>query len=829
MIFRTCLLFVLLLLVGGCAGHKAFTSGEEALSRGDYDEAVSQYFEAVESDPDRNEYRMKLTLARTKAAQEHLVRGLSHLEKENLAAAEKEFEQSFALDPSFTRAKQELKAVQKLRQQRERIAQAEQLFRARKYSRASENLKKILEVDPENPQALTLMKKIRKSRGTLVDGHELEVDSSQPITLKFKEADIRDVFKILSRLSGINFIFDEDTRSKRVTVFLEDATFSQSLQLLLKMNDLDKRVLNSNTIILFPKTREKQKQYHDQLIQVFYLSNIDAKKAVNMLRTMLQLRKIFVHDELNALVIRDSPDAIKLAEQILEAADRTDSEVVFELELIEVSHSNDLTLGARLSPYSVSAGLAKEGGSSIVNSALDSGTDTANLVSGLSDLKTFYTLPTATFNFAKTLGDSEILASPQIRVKNKGKAKVHIGSREPVITVTINGDQTSENVQYVDVGVKLDVEPVIQLDGGVTTKLNLEVSSVTGRQRSESTGTTVLTISTTNAQTELTLKDGEQTVIGGLIREEQSEDKNIVPLIGDLPLIGNLFTSHSKVKNKREILLSITPHIVKKVDLPSAGQASMWSGGEDDIKAGPTFATFAGDFEPDLNQPPPPLVPADTEEKAGAEETSGEKGTIPEAEAVVEEGQGEEAVAPVEPPAPPEAESPGPAAGSDAPQPQPAPGEEAVEEVTLPALEIPETPAETRLFFTGPDLVDEDEEVVLDARVAEVQGLYSAPLFVDYDPAVLEFVRAEESDFLKAEGQTTVFTVSADPEQGRLIVGYKQGVGGSGASGDGELFTLVFRPRKSGSASVEFERVNFRDREGQRLTVVSETKTVEIR
>lgn len=606
--------FTVLLAFSGCAGHRAFTSGEDALARGEYDEAVSRYFKAVEADPDHKEYRMKLALARNKAAKIHLGRGLDHLENGNPAAAENEFVQSFALDSSFVRARQELTSVKKRRRKREEMEEAEQFYRARKYGRAEETLQKVLQTEPDDLEALALLKRIQQSQDAVIDGYELDVDSSKPVTLKFKEADIRDVFNILSRLSGINFIFDESLRSTKVTIFLEKATFFQALQLLLKMNELDKRILNDHTIILFPKTREKQKQYHDQLIQVFYLSNIDAGKAVNMLRSMLQLRKIFVHEDLNALVIRDSPDAIKLAEQILGAADRTDSEVVFDLELIEVSHSDDLTFGARLSPYSASFGMSKKGGSAIVNSALDAGTETASLVSSLSDLKTFYTLPTATFNFAKTLGDSEVLASPQIRVKNKGKAKVHIGSREPVITVTINGDQTSENVQYVDVGVKLDVEPVIQLDGGVTTKLNLEVSSVTGRQRSESTGTTVLTISTTNAQTELTLKDGEQTIIGGLIREEESEDKKMIPFLGDLPLIGNLFTSYSQVKNKREILLSIAPHIVKKVDLPSAAQAGIWSGGEDDLKAGRRFTPFSGNFKPRMDQSAAPREPRGGEE-----------------------------------------------------------------------------------------------------------------------------------------------------------------------------------------------------------------------
>ncbi len=142
----------------------------------------------------------------------------------------------------------------------------------------------------------------------MLDGFELDVASDKPITLKFRDADIRDVFNILSKLSGINFIFDEDIRSaEESSVTLEKATFAQALELLLRMNNLEKKVLNAKTILIYPQTKEKEKKFEDQVIQTFYLSNIDAKKAVNLLRTMLQLRKIYVHEELNALVIRDTP------------------------------------------------------------------------------------------------------------------------------------------------------------------------------------------------------------------------------------------------------------------------------------------------------------------------------------------------------------------------------------------------------------------------------------------------------------------------------------------------------------------------------------------
>ncbi|MBE0595673.1 MAG: type II secretion system protein, partial [Desulfuromonadales bacterium] len=622
-----------------------------------------------------------------------------------------------------------------------------------------------------------------------------------PITLKFKDTEIRDVFNILSRLSGINFLFDDDIRAQKVSILLENATFAQALELLLRLNNLDRKVLNAKTILIYPQTKEKEKKFEDQIIQTFYLSNIDAKKAVNLLRTMLQLRKIYVHEELNALVIRDTPTTITLAQQIIEAADRSDAEVVFELELVEVSHTDSLDIGARLSNYGTSFGLADPSSQTI-------GTVTT---SGLSRLDFLYTIPSGSFTFKKQMTDSEILANPKIRVKNKEKAKVHIGSREPIVTntLTASGDVTSTNVQYVDVGVKLDVEPLVQLDNTVVTKLSLEVSNVSSRQKigDSGRGGEALTISTTNAQTSLILRDGEQTVIGGLIRDDLSRSKETFPLLGQIPLLGHLLSGHKKDKTKREILLSITPYIVKSVEMPRREVATIWSGGEDDLEVGPRFGAFAASFEPEVSKVHPAAAPAvhvpalAVQPSAAIASTELAAGR-PELATMVEEE--ETAVERL-----PEATAP---ASGGMPDALPPPAEQ---------------PAQLRLI--APSHVQLGEEVFMAVQVENIRGLYSAPLFVTYDPQQLTFLRAEEGDFLKATGQRTIFTVSTDAQTGRLIVGYKQAVGGAGASGSGNLFHLVFQGKAPGQGQVALDRLNFRDPAGNRLAVTGTQVPVEIR
>ncbi|MBN2429152.1 MAG: type II secretion system protein [Deltaproteobacteria bacterium] len=613
--FSRSFLLVLCLLFSACASHPTYYSkGDTLYTQGRYDEALLEYAKAVIEEPDKHEYRTRLYETKSKAALVHFQKGKERLAAGLYQEAVSELIRASMLDPSLEGAGQKLKEAQRLLQIDEDYRKAEELIKKRKFDMAKNRLEKILAVDPENNRALGLMEQLKRQRKVRLDGFELDVISTQPITLKFKDAALRDIFTVFSKLSGVNFIFDDEVPSRRVSILLEKATFSQALELLLKMNNLGKKVLNEKTIILYPKNIEKVRQYEDQIIQIFYLSNVDAKKVLNLLRTMLQLKKIYVHEELNAIVIRDQPEVIKLAQKVIAASDRADSEVVFDVEIVEVGHNDIVDLGPTLSTYSVGLGLSKEGTGNLVSDTLDG----SNLIRPSNSLEMLYTLPRVVFDFAKTLGDSEILANPKIRVKNREKAKVHIGSREPVVTTSTNGDLTYSNVQYVDVGVKLDVEPTIQLDETIVTKLGLEVSNVSSKETVEESGTTVLTITTTNAQTTLTLKDGEQTIIGGLIRDDFKDGTKTIPVLGDIPGLGRLFSGKSTEKTKIEILLSITPHVVQSKDVPSPDVATIWSGGENDYQVGPSFGAFAESVSPVRAQAATPYV---TEER-NIQETS---------------------------------------------------------------------------------------------------------------------------------------------------------------------------------------------------------------
>lgn len=778
--FRYLLLTITLLFaISGCAA-KAFRDGQHAFLHGEYDESVACFQEAVQRCPDNHEYRMFLHKARLQGALHHLRRGRQLRATGDLDAALQEFSLASILDPSLEAASQETLLTRQARQRRSDLEQARALTKDGELEKARRILDDILQVEPGDRQAKALLEEIE----TQLSSSKLSLASlfpgRKPLSLEFKKTDLREAFEIIGRLAGRNVILDKSVPKEMLDMELKDTTLWQSFELLLNLYDLRAKPLNQNTLLVFPDSGEKNKQYDDYKIKTCYLSHISAKQVVNLLRTMLKIKKIYVHEERNALVFRERPEVIELAERIIAAADRADAEVLFELELIEVNHSDTLLFGPTLNPSSVSLGLAK--GDNVVASGLSAGDATDNLVGSLNGLKSVYTLPTAVFDFQKTLVDSEILATPKIRVKNRGKAKVHVGRREPVITVTTTGETSTDNIQYVDVGVKLDIEPQIQLDGTVITSLSLEVSSVT-EKTTTANGSLALSISTTNAQTSLTLKNGERTVIGGLIRNDNTKTRKIIPILGDLPLIGNLFTNHNKDKKKREILLSITTHILQNVDLPTSSLTDIWSGGEDDLKPVANFSSFLVPVEPaeepsDTTQPAEPTPPAQEESPANA--------TLPVDSAI------------------------------DSPLEAPPILEEKLEE--QPAVGFSED-SRPNFLLTAPPAVSVGETFDVTIGIADVSDLYSAPMILSYNGEQLEIADIDEGDFLGQDGEDTTFIAQQNADQRGGTIDYKRLAGQAGRSGSGTLATLRCKARASGQVLLGIAGNGFRDSLDQPLAV----------
>ena len=415
--------FILLLsiqfFVAGCSGGRsAFSKAQKLESEGRLDEAVVKYAEAVSESPEEGEYRMRFLNVSEQAARIHMKKGEEFFEKGILDESLREFQTAVALNPSLELARQQSEKVVKIRNSMVYLKEGEELEKNHKTREAIQAYQKALEFNPDNAMASEAIEKLQKGRKSKLDGTELNLKSTKPITLKFKDAKIKDVFNIITQLSGINFVFDEGVKDANISIFLENATFLQALDIIAGINKLGRKTLNESTIILYPKSPEKQKQYEELMVQTFYLNKLDAKKAVNLVRTMLQVKKIYVNEEMNALVIRDVPEVIEVARKILDANDVPDAEVLLEVEVIEVSKKNAEALGLVLSRYAVSMNTWTPAGAPfsdiLTNAATTStgtGTDTttpvtpSNLLNVFSwdNYKGYITVPNATFNFGKTL------------------------------------------------------------------------------------------------------------------------------------------------------------------------------------------------------------------------------------------------------------------------------------------------------------------------------------------------------------------------------------------------------------------------------------------
>ena len=586
---QLCILTFLIPAVIGCsAAKKNFSEGSELEKAGQYEEAMFKYAEAFRHDPSSPEYRMKYLNTRQTAASSRASRGDKLFSDGKYADALAEFETASGLDPNDHRYSQKMQSATSHMSAELAYTEGLRLEKESKPREASTAYGRALELTPDNPDYQKALIRVTEQKKPHHETRELQLKSDSPLTLSFRDTKLGEVFQVLTRLSGINFILDEGLKEPNVTITFERATFYQALDLLTGMYRLGHKTLNETTIILYSRTPEKVKQYEDMVLRTFHLNHLDAKKAINLVRSMIQVRKIFVNDEANALVMRDTQEVVAVAEKLLEANDVPDAEVVLDMEILEINDKDSKNLGLLLSTNSVSMGAFTPDGKALsstlfTDSGAPLGVDVSQLLKAftIKGFGGYVTIPNATYNFGKNLSRGEVLSNPKLRVKNREKAKFNVGQRVPVQTSTTVNATTSFSVQYVDVGVKVSVEPTIQLNNEVSIKLILEVSSVINRETAKD-GTTLVTIGTRNLETALSLKNGETSVIGGLIQHGAADEKTKLLLLSDIPLIGPLFSGDKTEKSKTELVLAVTPRLVRGLTMPGKSFASFSSGREDD-------------------------------------------------------------------------------------------------------------------------------------------------------------------------------------------------------------------------------------------------------
>ncbi len=601
---------LLALSLAGCAST-GLNEGRELIAAGQTEAGIARLRTSMAEEPDNIELKAYYHTQRERLTSNLLTQAQQDLDASRFDAAEATLRKALVLHPENPRAGMLLSNLATARQHEQTLQTANQALASHPVE-SEQAARLILAQAPGHAGALALLQQIQAARtADELNPRELDAAYRKPITLEFRDATLRNVFDMIARQSGINFIFDKDVRlDVKATLFTRNTPIADAVDMLLMTGQLSKKVVNATTLLIYPDQPQKQKQYQELLVKSFYLGNADAKSTMAMLRTLIKAKDLYVDERLNLLVMRDTPEAIRLAEKIIAVQDLAEPEVMLDVEVLEVKRGRLLDLGVQYPNQFSLLNLPPATSSTIVDGIVTNTTPSASVLT-VESLKNIAASqiaisPVPTVNFRKDDSDVNILANPRIRVKNREKAKIHIGDKVPVITSnTTSTGVISESVSYLDVGLKLDVEPSVLMRDDVQIKVGLEVSNIVREIRSGS-GTLTYQIGTRNAGTTLRLKDGETQVLAGLISDEDRSTASRVPGLGDLPLLGRLFSNQRDERSKTEIVLLITPRVLRSDATRQPALTEFRGGTENTIGGGLVPAPFVVETEPDL---PLQLVP----------------------------------------------------------------------------------------------------------------------------------------------------------------------------------------------------------------------------
>lgn len=542
-----------------------FQQAKDMINAGQAEAGIAQLKSLVHTFPDNPEYRNYLKQQEDMQLAILLREADQFKQQKRWGEADIAYRRVLDLDSRNQRAQHGIQQMRIATTHDAMLQRADELLDKQDWEGAQNLARTVLAEDSSNLSARALFEQIEQKRmDKVVNPPHIRSSFKRPITLEFKDAAIKSVFEFISQATAINFTYDQELRGdQRTSVFLRNTPIEEAIDVILASNQLGKKVLNDNTLLIYPLSRSQE--YQETFVRSFYLSNTDAKKLMNMIKTVVKTKDIYIDEKLNTLVMRDTPEAIRTAEKLIMSQDMAEPEVMLEVEVLEINRRSLENIGIRY-PSSASIGVQ---GRDTVNGAttLTPGKLTINELKHFNSNLGVFSIsdPVLALNLLQQDTDTNLLANPHIRVKNREKAKIHVGDRIPVLTSVANSTGfVSQTVNYIEVGIKLDVEPTVLLRDEVSIKVGLEVSNQTDRMTTSS-GTVTYTIGTRNASTILRLKDGETQILAGLLRDDEQKISNRVPGLSKLPLVGKLFTDRNNDRSKKEIALLITPHIINNL------------------------------------------------------------------------------------------------------------------------------------------------------------------------------------------------------------------------------------------------------------------------
>ena len=755
------LLLAVVGLLSSCSTYKYNRRASEAIRTENWDAAVYYYLEALAQDPGNLKFKMELQRARVKASGQHFERGMGFKQAGGLLRAESELQLAVQLDPGNQYAEVELGKV-----------------------------RKDLAVLMQEGGSAKLAKMKKAAAEMKVKPPALNPASNEPMSLSFpNQTNTRDIYRAIGQAFGINILFDPKLRDAKMSIELKNVTARQALESVMQASGHFYKVLDEKTVIVVEDTPQNRRDYEDLVVKTFFLSNADVKDVNNMLRALIDARRIATNEQLNSVVIRDTADKVAIAERLINANDKAKAEVLVDVELIQVDSTKLRDIGMSLSTYSYSLGVdAKQLGASTSTGAVPI-TSIPDITRSMWNM----VLPTVTVNLIKSAGEAQALAQPQLRITEGQKGSLVIGNQEPIPTTTFNTSQTiGGNVvpitafQYKDVGIKIEIEPRVHHNNEVTLKLKVEASDKTGEVTYN--GQTMPTFGTRNIDTVIRLKDGETSMLAGLIRYRKTESESGLPFLSDLPIVGSLFRSSRRDISKSDLVLTLTPHIIRNPDITEEDLAPLWVGTENRV------TIFGNSPQVRSAVTANPLGDGDAPPHTDAGDTQApqpfDEETTPPPPIQPQEIRPPRMTVPPRQPTPPQT----PPGQSRTGEPQ---GSASVQSAT--AVQAEETNGLPLLTFSPPRLPvvvgkEGELDVILDPGAFGV----NVPLNIAYDPARLEVTRAEGGDLPGTNRQVRV-EVTHTPALGWITATWKEK-----AVGSGTLVRMTVKPRAQGEIQVIF-------------------------
>jgi len=752
----------LLLILASCSGYRGFREAQHAELTGDWDTAVLRYMELVTQDPADLRYRAGLLRARTQAAHAHFEEGRKLQEAGRDRDAMLEMQRAVQLDPTNQYALTEL-----------------------------EKLRTRIETSGLQPRTISQMKDDARAAEPMPP--TLSPLSDEPVSFDFPNATFMEVYRAIGQAFGINIVFDARLRDNAVGpegIELRDVTAVEGLEILMHSLGHFYRVLDEQTIMILQDTQQNRQRFEDRIIQTFFLSNSDVSDVMTILRSLLNTRFIATNERLNAIAMLDSVEKVKIAQRLIEQNDKAKAEVVVDVELLQIDTAKLQELGMSLDANRLGISL-DIGGEEVPLRMSD--------VESLNQNNWVLTVPGFLFDFVKRATNAQTLAKPQVRITEGEEASFSIGDRVPIPVTSFNTANTAgsnivpiTSYQYQNVGIEVDITPRVHHNEEVSLELNIEVSNISGQIETQPI------IGSRNITTSIRLRDGETNFLAGLIRTSETTGQSGIPGLSEIPVLGRLFSRRSTDNTRTDIVLTLTPHIIRRADIREEDLAPIWVGTESNVVYRGSSPRVDSGVDGPFDEPD--AEGGDARDELQDRLPPGLRDAAPEGE----QSQGEEDEGPplgVEL-VPPPGNPPRNAGLLDS---RPAPDSPRIIVPVAFQNQAASSTAGVELTFAPEALrasVGDSFEVRLDVRATA--PLSHLPLRLRFDPSLIEVTAVRAGPFLGGDEEISLMTDDSTP--GMVVVGLSRMGERPGVAGRGRLLALEVRAVDPGTATIAVEQ-----------------------